>query len=836
MLKKILFVSIAATLMMQVSFGDSKEEAARSVITRTAGAEVAKNTAIKITPAEEGNPAYKYHAESGKLYIEATDPVAACRGFYDYVRKNHMGMVGWHGAVLRIPQKFPDTPETKITSPFKFNQMYNVVTAGYSFPYWNWDRWQKEFDWLAMHGYNMIIDPIATEAIAERVWKKLGLTQKEIDDFVCGPAQCPWHRMGNIAKVDGPLPPEWHKDQIALQHKMLKRMKELGITPVFQGFAGFVPYGMKRLYPNEKYYITHWNGGFRNERAPIYIMPDSPLFKKILTMYINEWEKEFGKGKYYLIDTFNELKNLPGKPGQSLEDIMADYGKNLSGILSEINPDAVWALQGWIFFYQRKMWKPEVVKALLSGVPNDKMLIFDMMGWWQKDSAYYGKPWIYGMITNMGGRTPYTGDLKKYIRGPQAVIDSKDKGNNVGNSNHSEGVETNAVNFELIADTGWFTGINLDKWLKNYCINRYGSCPAPINDAWMKLKKLKFSSQRWGSHFGWQGGRAKNNKKFSTEFMAAVKEFLSVHEQFKNSPFYVDDAVEMASFVLSQKADEFYDAASVSLNANDREAYKYNLEHANNFLLEADRLLASHSLYRLERWVGFAKSHSDDKKLQDYYEENAKRIVTSWGPPVNDYSARVWSGLIRDFYVPRMQAYFDAKANGKNFNGRVKNAWEDKWITKPGISKVEPYKDPAGEAYRIVCKVMAMQPKKTESLNLGEQNSDVIGEWNPGTVSTKWTTLEWPVDESKVNSITGLKFSYTKGHHRLSIKSAELICDGISVAKDVHAGVTGSKNQNNIYIFRVPKGTNANNGASIRVTVKSDGGTNSYGKVEMLYK
>jgi len=37
---------------------------------------------------------------------------------------------------------------------------------------------------------------------------------------------------------------------------------------------------------------------------------------------------------------------------------------------------------------------------------------------------------------------------------------------------------------------------------------------------------------------------------------------------------------------------------------------------------------------------------------------NAKRLITTWGgDPVNDYSGRVWSGLIRDYYVSRWQEY-----------------------------------------------------------------------------------------------------------------------------------------------------------------------------------
>ena len=686
----------------------SPEEVAANVINRTLNGVNTKNIIVRISQDKSKPPSYQYHAENGKLYITGNTPVAACRGFYDYLRSNNMGMVGWRGPVLRIPQEWPNAQKTEVTSPFKFNQMYNVVTAGYSFPYWDWNHWQQELDYLALHGYNMIMAPIATEAIAERVWLKLGLTQKEIDKFVCGPAHAPWHRMGNIANVDGPLPPEWHKDQIELQHKILKRAKELGITPIFQCFAGFVPYAIKRLYPNETYYQSHWNKGFNanNKKAPIYLLPDSPLFKKIMTMYINEWEKEFGKGKYYLIDTFNEIKKFPVAK-EKMKDVMRIYGKNLSETLAKINPDAVWTLQGWILFYQKDVWTKETVRALLSEVPDDKMLILDMMGEWKRFDGFFGKPWIYGDITNMGGKNVYTGNLEHYINGPKEVLKSPHKGNNVGNSNHSEGIETNEVIFELIADTGWFTDINLDKWLKQYCINRYGAAPPQIMDAWMTIKKTNFSQQRWNSRFFWQRCTPAKFICCSPEFMQAVKKFLEIQNHFKDSPFYVDDAVEMASFVLGQKADEFFMAASEALKKSDKETYSKDLQQAVKFLKQADRLLESHSLNRLERWIGFTKLHSSDKSLQKYYEENAKRIVTSWGPPVNDYSARVWSGLIRDFYIPRMEALFHAKAEERQFD---KAKWEAAYLATPGISHITPYKNPTAEALKLVSEAITTTP------------------------------------------------------------------------------------------------------------------------------
>ena len=44
----------------------------------------------------------------------------------------------------------------------------------------------------------------------------------------------------------GPLPQSWIHNQLALQHKILDRMRSLGMIPVLPGFAGHVPAAITR--------------------------------------------------------------------------------------------------------------------------------------------------------------------------------------------------------------------------------------------------------------------------------------------------------------------------------------------------------------------------------------------------------------------------------------------------------------------------------------------------------------------------------------------------------------------------------------------------------------
>jgi alpha-N-acetylglucosaminidase len=687
-------------------------------------------------------------------------------------------------------------------------------------------------DWLAMHGYNMIMAPVATEAIATRVWQRMGITQKELDEFYVGPAHLPWQRMGCIRNI-GTLPPEWHIDQIALQKKILARMRELNIEPIIQSFAGFVPPAIKRIHPDVKLYDTLWNGGFPKSQRPVVMMPDDPLFTEISKDYIQEWKKEFGDCKYYLVDSFNEM-HLP-KTEMPVTELLAKYGRNTFKAITAGDPDGIWVIQGWMFNYQRYIWNKDTVKALLNSVPDDRMLILDYANDyksnWDEFNGFYGKPWLMGYVPNMGGKTAYTGKMHFYAKAVANMLKHPSKGNNVGFTISGEGLENNQVLYELMSDTAWTSeAINLDSWLESYSRARYGNgYPEEMKTAWDLYRKTCYGTFTPHPTFGWQKlrcGHGGVNR--DPRFTQGVKSFLACRSQFENSPSYRDDALEMASISLSLKADEWFIAAHKFYEIGDIAGMKIVAKRGMQILLDIDRLLESHSLNRLDRWIGNARQHSNDSDLNDQYERNARRIITTWGPPVNDYSARMWSGLIRDFYQPRMAAYFES-LDGKPFNRRE---WEANWVQAIGISRITPFADPVAKAAELLEAAYAEPLPKTPEVKVG----DVLGEWTPSLVTGEWTPYDWPLTDEQLKELKGVRFIYTKGNHRLDIKSVALIADGRQVAIETHKGEAGDKHKGNTYLLKIPKDISANNGAQIRAVIRSTHGANSYGTLQLIKK
>jgi alpha-N-acetylglucosaminidase len=705
------FASLFILLILPADFAqavDPATTAATDVLKRLLGEKFQSVTLEFIPPAQELD-VYEFESQQGRPIVRGSSSVALCRGFYDYLRTNNLGMVGWTDTRLEIPKHWPDAARTRVASPFRFRHLYNAVTFGYYSPYWTWDRWEKELDWMALHGYNMALMPVATEAIAQRVWQKLGLTQQEIDENSTGPAYLPFLRMGCIVNHGGPLPQSWHRDQLALQHKIISRMRELGIEPVYQGFAGFVPKGLKRLHPEITLHQASW-GGFPAEKQSLILMPDAPLFPEISKVFIDEWEREFGKGKYYLVDSFNEMA-LP-ETGRPVTELLADYGEAIHKSIQAANPDAVWVIQGWMFGFQRNIWNKDTVKALLSKVPDGKMLILDYANdyngtfWrngtnWELFDGFGNQPWVYGVVPNMGGKVPYNGFLSFYATDSVRALNSPKKGRLVGFTVSAEATENNEPIYELLSEMAWRTeAIDLDQWTKGYCLNRFGKYPEAMKTAWALLRQSCYGSFTDHPRFGWQDGNCEpGTVNREPRYFQAVEAYLACAGELGQSPLYRHDALELAATYLCLKAEDWFQLAKKAHEAGQAKLRDQAADRALELLAEADRLLESHPIYRLARWLDFARSHGENEVQRRFYESDARRIVTVWGPPINDYSCRMWSGLIRDFYRERMSRYFEGLKTGKAFD---RAAWEEQWVRGSGISKIEPFADPLAAAVSLV--------------------------------------------------------------------------------------------------------------------------------------
>ena len=155
---------------------------ARDVLTRQLGARAAQFDLAWI-PLADGREVYEIEASGGRVKVSGSSGSAICRGAYSYLREACHVMIAWSGRHVELPSSLPDFSHRRVACPYKFVQYLNPCTYGYTMAFWDWARWERELDWMALHGINMPIAMEGQEAIWQRVWLSLGLSQAEISQY-----------------------------------------------------------------------------------------------------------------------------------------------------------------------------------------------------------------------------------------------------------------------------------------------------------------------------------------------------------------------------------------------------------------------------------------------------------------------------------------------------------------------------------------------------------------------------------------------------------------------------------------------------------------------------
>lgn len=102
----------------------------------------------------------------------------------------------------------------------------NVCTVSYSAAWWNWSRWEREIDWMALNGINLPLAFTGQEYVWRALFTEFGLTEDDMKSWFTGPAFLAWFRMGNVQGWGGPLVDDWILAQKELQLIILERMRD----------------------------------------------------------------------------------------------------------------------------------------------------------------------------------------------------------------------------------------------------------------------------------------------------------------------------------------------------------------------------------------------------------------------------------------------------------------------------------------------------------------------------------------------------------------------------------------------------------------------------------
>ena len=119
-----------------------------------------------------------------------------------------------------------------------------------------------------------------------------------------------------------------------------------------------------------------------------------------------------------------------------------------------------------------------------------------------------------------------------------------------------------------------------------------------------------------------------------------------------------------------------------------------------DLLADLDLLNATLPHATLDHWLQQARALGVDPQVKDYYEMNARRIITTWGGNLNDYACHNWNGLLADYYAHRWRIYCDeafrAVRTGHDFDDEARHAatasFQEAWAvsTVPGPAGLCP--------------------------------------------------------------------------------------------------------------------------------------------------
>ena len=652
---------------------------------------------------------FELDQKGNKVVVRGNNPVSIATGVNWYL-KYYAGIhLSWNGMTARLPDILPPVPkkehhETNLAHRYDFN----YCTFSYTMAFCDWERWEQEIDWMALHGINLPLAMVGIDVVWYNMLEKLGYSKDEINEFIAGPAFQGWWLMNNLEGWGGPNPDNWYKQRETLQKQILKRMREYGIHPVLPGYSGMVPHNAKERLGLNVSDPGLWCG----YRRPAFLQPTDPRFQEIAGLYYKEMERLYGKADFYSMDPFHEGGNVAGV------DLNA-AGQAIWQAMKSANPKAVWVIQAWGANPRSKM---------IENLPAGDLMVLDLFSesrpqWGDPASTWYRKEgfgqhdWLYCMLLNYGGNVGLHGKMKHVIDEFYKAKASSFSKTMKGIGMTMEGSENNPVMYELLCELPWRPeAFDKDKWLQSYIKARYGQTNVAVEEAWELLSNTIYNcppqSTQQGTHesvfcarpghevyqaSSWSEMQPYYN---SEDVIRAAGILLSAADSFKGNNNFEYDLTDIVRQAVAEKGRLVYPIMTNAYKADEKELFDRASTRFLELILLQDKLLATRSEFKVGNWIEKARNLGDTTEEKDLYEWNARVQITTWGNRtaannggLRDYAHKEWNGLLKDFYYNRWKIWIEqqkAQLNGSPAKDIDFYAIEEKWTQQKNPYSSQP--------------------------------------------------------------------------------------------------------------------------------------------------
>lgn len=644
---------------------------AQAVVQRVLGRR-AGQIELATLPAQDGGERFRIARAGTRARVEGSTTSALLFGVNWYLKYVAQLQVSTNGERLGdSPLPPPDAPiEQRARFPWRY--ALNQNTDGYTMPYWDWARWEREIDLYALSGINAMIVERGMDSVLYDTFRDFGYSDRELREWITQPAHQNWQLMGNMCCFDGPISRELMARRAKSARQILARLRELGITPVLPGFYGMVPADFAKKFPHAHVIEQGEWAGFTR---PGWLDPRDPLFAKIAASFYRHQRELYGDSTIYDLEIFQE-------GGTSGDVPVGDGARLIQAALDAAHPGAKWMMLAWQGNPQPK---------LLAGVDRSKLFIIDIdhdkVPRDDRMTDFHGAPFLFGGIWAFGGRTTFGADIRNYTERLPRMADANP--NMIGTAVFAEGMDTNPFAFDLFTEMAWRDGeVDAARWTENYVQRRYGAADTHALAAWKILREtaysippdtVEFHSEREAgqeSLFAAQPGlTAFQASRWSPEamrydakkFAAALPQLLAVAPALRASATYRYDLVDVARQTLANESRSLLPRIKAAFEAKDRAHFVTLTQRWLALMDLQDRLLSTQRDFLVGVWLdrvrGWASTPAELRRL-DY---DARSILTTWGErkasegaELHDYGNKDWAGLTRDYHMRRWEVYFAA--------------------------------------------------------------------------------------------------------------------------------------------------------------------------------
>lgn len=567
-------------------------------------------------------------------------------------------------AIVTVPKKI------RKESPYEVRCAYNYCTHSYTMQFWGEDEWQTELDWLALNGYNTVLDITGQEEVWRRFLGGLGYSDQEVCDWLVDPGYLGWMYMANVENISGPIPHDWFAKSTELARHNQRYMRAMGMTPVLQGYSGMVPTTINTKDSSVEIIDQGWWNGIQR---PAMLKTNTATYDDYAARFYQAQKEVYSDwAHYYATDPFHEGGNTGGIGRDTVGWEVLDAKK-------KYDPNCTWVIQSWSF-------ESDLLSWISAEEKQNNILLLDLDGTrnakYDDTSEFSGSSWTYCMLENYGRRVGLCGNLKKIAQIPIRV--KQGTSHMVGMGIAPEGTDNDPVKYDLWGEMMWESkDIDVNEWLEDYIKRRDEAVTENAIDAWKILLNTAYSDLEYfktppESIFyampQFDASKAAPNGSFDrhyniAQFEGALTALMEDYDQFKDSEGYQYDVNTLLRQCVAISAYPVYTEFTSAYRSKNTEAFDKASEEFLDLLDLQAQVLNSNKASMLGTWLNpsIKAGEDEDDFTKRIYEMNARGLITTWAPcctwGVYDYANREYGGLLEDYYGARWKAWIERLSN-----------------------------------------------------------------------------------------------------------------------------------------------------------------------------